>query len=78
MGSQFGQLPNLSGYLKVAHYGTAQVEFPYVGLVERQPAFVGRKEDAQASDQKGSESKASEGGQAVRKKVDVSSTRRAL
>lgn len=42
MGSQFGGLPNLSGYLKVAHYGAARVHMPYVGMVERQPAFVAR------------------------------------
>jgi len=42
MGSQFGMLPNLSGYLKVAHYGAAPVTIPYVAGVERQPAFVER------------------------------------
>ncbi len=42
MGSQFGMLPNLSGYLRVAPYGAAPVTIPYVEVVERQPAFVGR------------------------------------
>lgn len=42
MGSQFGMLPNLNGYLKVAHYGAAPVTIPYVEMVERQPAFVER------------------------------------
>ncbi len=44
MGSQFGMLPNLSGYLKVAHYGAARVQVPYVGMlgVGRQPAFIER------------------------------------
>lgn len=42
MGSEFGVLPNLQGYLKVAHYGATQVRIPYMELVTRQPAFVGR------------------------------------
>jgi len=42
MGSQFSSLPNLSGYLKVAHYGTTRITLPYVECEERQPAFVGR------------------------------------
>ncbi len=49
MGSQFGMLPNLSGYLKVAHYGAARVQIPYVGMVEHQPAFVERVDETSAS-----------------------------
>lgn len=45
MGAQFGQLPNLTGYLKVAHYGAARVTIPYTGLVARVPAFIPQAEE---------------------------------
>jgi hypothetical protein len=42
MGAEFGILPNLRGYLKVAHYGAARVDIPYVGMEARHPAFVAK------------------------------------
>lgn len=41
MPSQFGVMPELSGVLKVGHYGSAPVTFPYVEKIINHPAFVG-------------------------------------
>jgi hypothetical protein len=75
LGSQFGLFKNLTGVLKVAHYGSAWIKIPYAGMEEKQPAFLPVAQE-KASDQKGSEREKQGGGQAARLKRTVNKERR--